>query len=428
MNWLGQLATTLRSVKGRKQIVYLSEGFDARMVQGRDVREKDDALSENDAVMSGKLYNVDSDMRFGSGQQLNNLARMERAFHGSDVVLNALDIRGIRGGNEESGTGDAFALAQANDGLFLLSRTTGGVVLQNSNDVGSDFARLLHRQEVVYILGFQAPPGTKPNAFHPLQVKVTGTPRGTQVTHRTGYYDSMSEDVNERLLSTADIITHDIPQHDVGVSTLAAAFPTSNGNFQVPVIVDIDGDQLLRAAKADRGSAEIFVYAFAEDGSVRDRLYQNVLLDLKKVGDRARSGGVRYYGTLTLPPGRYAVKALVRGADDRKGFSRTDVIVPKSGDLAMMPVPIDEHPKAVLIKGTTTEAYPFKVSGEPFVPCTAAQSKVALYVSGANAEDISVENGAKVLQKMNGMLLLDMPHGAELLVSNKGATQKVTVK
>src|SRR5207245_7829492 len=37
VDFLGQLAKTLRAVPGRKQIVLLTEGFDARYLQGRDV-------------------------------------------------------------------------------------------------------------------------------------------------------------------------------------------------------------------------------------------------------------------------------------------------------------------------------------------------------------------------------------------------------
>src|ERR1041384_2780468 len=156
VKWLEQLATMLRSVQGRKQIVYLSEGFDARMIAGRDARDKEEALLENDAIMAGSLAKVDSDARFGSSGEMSNLSRMEHAFRGSDVVLNAIDIRGLRGVIEPDGS-----VGQPNDGLFLLANATGGFVMQNTNDLTSDFARLLHRQEVVYVLGFKAPPATK---------------------------------------------------------------------------------------------------------------------------------------------------------------------------------------------------------------------------------------------------------------------------
>src|SRR5262245_64991402 len=39
INWLGAMALMLRSVPGRKNIIYLSEGFDARMIQGRRSEE-----------------------------------------------------------------------------------------------------------------------------------------------------------------------------------------------------------------------------------------------------------------------------------------------------------------------------------------------------------------------------------------------------
>src|SRR6058998_3742150 len=85
VNWLAQLATMLRSVQGRKQIVYLSEGFDARMIQGRDfLRDKEEQHSETEAIISGHPGAVDSDARFGSATQLSNLSRMEQAFRSSD--------------------------------------------------------------------------------------------------------------------------------------------------------------------------------------------------------------------------------------------------------------------------------------------------------------------------------------------------------
>jgi hypothetical protein len=215
------------------------------------------------------------------------------------------------------------------------------------------------------------------------------------------------------------------------VTTLAAAFPAADGSFQVPVIVDIDGAALLRAAK-NAGRAEIYVYAFAEDGGVRDQLFQNVELDLKKVGEKARAGGLRYYGTLALPPGKYAVKALVRGGDDRMGFRRVDVNVPKPGEVAAQLVPIDEDPRAVLIKGKARgeESYPFQLSGQTYVPCTVAQSKIALYVPGSNPDEISVETRAKVLAKTTtpgggSAVLLEVERGTnptlDVTVRKKGS-------
>lgn len=425
MNWLAQLGTMLRAVQGRKQVVYLSEGFDPQFIQGRDNRATEQTLAESDAAVVGRVWDVNSDLRFGNATQLTNLVRMQKAFHNSDVILNAIDVRGIRGGSEESGT-QSRMVTQSNDGLFLLARSTGGTVFQNSNDVGADFGRLLHAQEVVYMLAFNAPPASKKNTFHPIKVSLVNVPGRPQVTARAGYTDLPEQDFNERLLSTAEIIMNDVPQTDVAVSALAMPFPAADGTAQVPVIVDIDGESLLRAAKGDENPAEIFVYAFGEDGNVRDRLYQNVRLDMKKVGVRARTSGVRYYGTLALKPGRYAIKTLVRGVGGRNGFTRTEVVVPKAGELAAMPIPIDEDPKAVLIKGTSrdsAEAYPFELAGQTFVPCTSALSKVALYVRGAN--DFTVDTPAKILGRAKSggdtIVVLEVPKGA-------GPTLDMTVR
>src|ERR1044071_9223049 len=222
VEWLGELAKIMRGLPGRKQIVFLSEGFDGSLIQGSDGEQ---AKSNSDAIMHGDIATIESDSVFGSSTQLTNLRGLEQAFRGSDVVLNTIDVRGIRGM-----TGETASISDSKDGLFLLAGPTGGIVIHNSNNLNDDFQRYLHRQEVVYILGFYAPPPTKAGACHPIKVKVTGAAGRVTVANGSGYYDGGATDFNERLLATSDIVMNDIAQKDVRISALAAAFPAAGGN------------------------------------------------------------------------------------------------------------------------------------------------------------------------------------------------------
>jgi len=341
---LSALASMLRAVPGRKQIVLLSEGFD---VKGRE-----------------------------GGMAFREMARKFRA---SDCVLNAVDIAGVRPWNV------------SNDALFLLARPTGGEVLRNS-----ELATLPRRQEVVYVLAFQAP-ARRRGQFHNLEIRLAGVPGG-RASYRSGYFESGGESLVQRALSNAEIIVNDIPQSDVRIRAVSAAFPGGGERAQVPVIVEIDGGELLKDA-----GAEIYIYAFDEEGRVRDRLYQKMTLDLTKVGARLRGGGVKYYGTLSLPPGRYAVKTLVRaGENERRGFARTDVVVPRGSEMALASFFIDERPADwIMVKGTSHDpaaAYPFAIGGEAFVPSATARRKLAVIVYNAQPEELTTT--AKVLRKI----------------------------
>ena len=396
---LGALAKTLRAVPGRKQIVFLSEGFDPKFVQGRDARSMSEQQQENESILSGESYKVDTDARYGTSSSLTLLDRMAQTFRGSDVVLHAIDIQGVRAENDAA----QGARINSNEGLYLLANPTGGEVFKNANEIKTNFQRLLRQQEVVYVLGFQA--GTqKPGAYHNLKVRLVNVPGG-HASYRTGYYEAGTETPQERVLSNAEIIVNDIPQSDVTLNAFAAAFPNKDGNAQVPVILELDGSGLLKDFRGSQLPLEIYIYAFDQDGVVRDRLYQKLGLDLKKVGDRLRSGGLKYYGTLSLPPGTYAVKSLVRtGETERRGFGRADIVVPKANEIGVSnPVPIDESPKAVLVKGNshaTTAAPPFQLNGEQFIPAAAAKKnggpqKLVVFVHGATAEELTWETTPK---------------------------------
>ena len=443
VDYLGDLARTLRAVPGRKQVILLSEGFDAKYLQGRDARDTEATARDNDAVTTGQYWKVDNDARYGSTSSLSMLDRMAQSFRSSDVVLDAIDIQGVRVQNDVT----SGANINSNAGLFVLSRPTGGEVFQNSNDLKNNFDRMLHAQEVVYVIGFQASTAS-PGKFHDLKVKLVNSPG--RVSYRMGYYENGGESAAERALTTAEVIVNDIPQDDVHLAVFAAPFPASNGNSQVPVILDLNGADLARQAKGSMAAAEIFVYAFDSEGIVRDRLYQRLTLDMKKVGDRLRTTGVRYYGTLVLPPGTYAIKSLVRAGEpdkknpndvEKRGFARTDVIVPKAGEIAVLsPIPIDEQPKWLLVKGAdrgVTGDYPFELNGQNFVPSATASNKVAVVVFGATANELTWETTPKTKLlgtiPMTGgtklILQLDDPaqiSSLQITVHKKGVTEAQT--
>jgi VWFA-related protein len=396
VNLLGSLARTLRMLPGRKQVVFFSEGFDPRLVQGRDARAMTEAMEEMALVEHGEAYKVDSDARFGSSSSLSILDQMSRAFRGSDVVLHGVDIRGVRVQNDL----EIGAKINSNDGLFLLSNPTGGEVFRNSNDLDNDLQRMLRQQEVVYILGFQAPTAT-PGKFHDLKVRLRSA-GSVRVFHRAGYYESGAENALERALTNAEIVLNDLPQADIGVAALAAAFPTTE-RAQVPVILEISGSDLAKNSRTSQFNVEIYVYAFDEDGIVRDRMFQRLQLDLAKVGEKILGSGIKYYATLSLPAGKYAIKSLVRIPEsEKRGYARVDVLVPPSSDVAVSPPFFFEEPgKWLMVKGgshdTTNAAYPFQINGEPFIPSAAVSLRngeprqFAVFVYNAAADEVTWE-------------------------------------
>ncbi|HEX3583507.1 MAG TPA: VWA domain-containing protein [Thermoanaerobaculia bacterium] len=397
---LAALSQVMRVVRGQKRIVLLSEGFDPRLVQGRDAATSQDKLAERDAVERGEVWKVENDDRYGSASSLSLVQQMADIAKRCDVVLDTVDIRGLRA-NVDPRNGAATV---SNEGLHLLASATGGTVFKNTNDLADDLARVLKAQEVVYVLAFQAPVAD-PGTFHNLKVRLVDVPGGRAVA-RSGYYELGSGSEAERTLSDAEIIVNDVAQEGVHLASLAVPFGS-----RVPVVLEIDGHDLA-LANAPNVTLEIYTYAFDGDGSVFDSIFQRVTLDQSKVGAALRQSGVKYYATLSLPPGKYAVKSLVHVVETNKtGFVRTNVVVPRDGDLALsQPLFTDSASRWVMIRGASHDkdaAYPF-VANDEFVPAVVARVKdgeprrFVVFVRNAAPDELTVEThpGAKLVSKL----------------------------
>jgi VWFA-related protein len=435
------LAKLLRSVSGRKNIVLLSEGFDPRLIQGRDAALDAQQVEETVAAEHGEVWKIDSDNRYGSATSISILQKMAEMFKRSDVVLYAVDIRGLRVTHDvQNGERN-----QSNEGLFLLSQSTGGDVFRNSNDLRDDFAKLVRQQDVTYVLSFRAT-SAAPGKYHDVKVKLVDV-KGGRALHRTGYWEAGTEGMLERKLSNAEIILNDIPQTDLHVVSLAAPFPTKSDRSQVPVIIEATGDDIVAAAKDGHATLEVFSYAFDEEGIARDAIFDRMTLDMAKVGETLKKSGLKYYATLSLPQGTYAVKSLIRIAEtDRKGYARSDVVVAPSSDVAVSP-PMFMEPAGrwLMVKGgshdKTLAPYPFQINGEAFIPSAAVRAtdgeprRFALFVYNASVDEMSWDitpPANLVSQMMSGdtgvlKLVFDVPKldgvsQVDVIVRKKGST------
>lgn len=441
---LGAIAQSLQRLSGRKHLVLLSEGFDPRLVQGRSGIGGREHADENRAIENGEVWKVDSAGRFGDAASQKRIGAMAEEFRRADVILHAVDIQGVRVQNDAR----SGARVNSNDGLFLLANSTGGTVFRNSNDISAEFDRLTRQHEVVYVLGFHAPAG-RAGEFRALRVRLIDVPRA-RLEHRGGYYAAGSENAVARALTTAEVIVNDIPQDEIGISALAAAFPSASSSALVPVVIEISGSDLVEHARGGIATVDVFTYAFDADGVVRDSLHQRMRLDMKKVGDRLAQNGIRFYGTLRLPPGRFAIKNLVRVAEtDMKGYERVDVDVPAPGEVTVVrPLFFQEADDWVMVKATRDAAdtpYPFVLDGEPFIPATRATLRegeprlftVFVYHAGADELTWTIAPEAKLVSRTSGEVVTKYVFAIEsfppdlkqldVTVRKKGSTDSRTV-
>ena len=427
---LGGLARVLDATRGRKHVLFFSEGFESRHLSGHMAGgDKNSALSQDiasaagdsstpqgagDAAAYGEVWKVDSDVRYGNAGTRDVVTGALEQFNRSDAVLDAIDTSGLRADGDLSGSG---TLGSGTDALYTMATTTNGDLIRNSNQLEGELGKLEERTSLVYLLLYQPKALSRPGAFHALKVKVK-TP-GARVLARSGYYEPrpyQSLSPLERVLAAGDLITGGSRANEVEASLLAAPFASQTDLAQVPVLIEIPGKGLLAGDSGGQASVQIYVYANDAKGTLTDYMTSEMTLDLSKVGPALEAGGLKFYGTLYLPVGSMAVQALVRnGTTGRAGVFSTRVEVPEipGGAPVVLPPFFEEaQGRWLMVRGNPREDapprpadYPFVVGGESFVPAASAvvspvapaRVAVVAYNFGVSAKPEPLEVRAEVV-------------------------------
>jgi VWFA-related protein len=374
---LGQLAASLAAVKGRKHVVLFSEGFDSRLLLGREGGAPEEEQDQAE-IAAGRFWTVDNDNRYGSTELQGSLARMLEEFRGADCVIEAVDIGGLRAPTDASES----APRGGREALFVMANGTGGTLFEGANDLSAQLERLMSRTMVTYVLAFERSDARAAGVRRRLDVRVTGLPPGAKVAHRSGYDTPRPfRDLPplERSLLTSDEIASAAPRRDLDLALLATSFRQGGEGAYVPVIIEIAGESLPKPAPNGRLDLEIYGYVSDEVGQMRDFFARVVAVEIQ-AGDgtvRRLGGGIKYYGHFELPRGRYLVRVLVRDpSSGRTGVASLPLEVPPPdgvGEFLLPPFFLQAPGRWLLVREPEGAAdgqvvYPFVIGGEPFVP------------------------------------------------------------
>ena len=334
-----ELAKLMRSVNGRKHVVYLSEGYDSAILMG--TANESDRREMQEMAEHGRGGFIDPDKKYGNSDMLGEVERMLEELRRADCIVQAVDIGGLRAATGSQGS-LGYARKGGKESLFQLARDTGGDLYENFNDLSAAMGKMLERTGVTYVLTIQ--PETAPDGeYHPLRVELRGGPRGARVVHRPGYFAPKpfaQRTRMERMLTTAGQVLVGSEGGAIRSKVQTRAIPGGQGTADVPVLVEIDGPSLLHLHQGQDLPAEIYVYAMDEKGQVRDYIAQTLALDLFKLEAKLLKTGLKFYGHLELPPGKYAARVLVRnGRTGQYGLKVAPVEVPAFEAAAAVPAP-----------------------------------------------------------------------------------------
>ena len=381
---MGGLARLMDNIKGRKQVVYFTQGWDGTQLFGRTPSADDPKYQEDlQAIQRGQYWWVDTDNFYGNTQLQMDMVHMIEEFRRADCVIQTVDISGL--------TADPAQIERNRQAtraaLFYISNESGGELFQNANDFGSQLSKILERSTVTYLLTFR-PQGVEWNGeFHRLKVKAD-VPGSARLSYRQGYYAPRPWQALhplEKKLMASDAIASAETRHDLQIDLLTAAFPGSDTKAYLPIIIEVSGRDLLVGQEGDQLPVEFYTYASDQHGEMKDFFTQMVTLDLSTGRKAFVDTGLKYYGHLDLAPGKYLLRVLVRNAGTgRSGAETIAVNVPEYAEdepVLLPPFFVEDSKDWFLVResGSMTApqkvVYPFTVNGEPYIPVVAPALK-----------------------------------------------------
>lgn len=334
-----QLGLALRRVSGRKQVVYFSTGFSSTMLAGQD---KTDQTRTSEAIAQGRIWEVDSDSRYGDSRMRGMIQDSLQSLSRADAVVHSVDLAGLGQKEEYNQTmsqGMATRDSSGRESLGFISAETGGRFFKDANALLPVLREMADMTSRYYVLGVQ-PRDVRPDGgFRKLRVKVK--PKGIRVSHRPGFFERSAQletappPTLQRQFEAAELLVagnDGTPQLDlVPFRVLILPVPTEIAKQSLGIVVQIPRSSISSTA----GPLEIYGYANTATGEVAGHFAHFLRLDAEKGGGAGTAGsetfqGLSFAGRFDVPPGLYRLKFLAQRPQSGESTTRFfEVTVPE---------------------------------------------------------------------------------------------------
>ena len=348
------LAESLQSIEQKKAIVYFSAGMQR---SGAD-NQVELRSAVNAAVRANvSIYPVDT--------------------RGLQAIVPGGDARGGGGGGRGGGGGgrggggrglfsgasvmQQFAsLASSQDSLTTLAANTGGTAFTDSNDFGEAFRRIDRDMSAYYILGYSSGNLTRDGRFRRIQVRVKK--EGLRVEARAGYYaerDFAHTARGDRETQLQEQLFSAVSATDLPVFASAEFFRLAVDKYYVPVSLAVPGSAVPVPPGKDKVTLDVLGMLFDEMGQPVGRIRQTLTIPAG-TGKTLAGKQVLYQSGMTLPPGRFGLKVVVR--ENETGLTGSYEAPVRVPQLAQAPLKVSS-----VVLSTQLQAAPKGKSDNPLV-------------------------------------------------------------
>jgi VWFA-related protein len=319
------------------------------------------------------LYFSAGMQRSGQDNQVELRSAINAAVR-ANVAIYAIDTRGLQavvpGGDARQASGrgqDMFSgrgvqqqfaqLASSQDTLTSLATDTGGRAFTDSNDFGEAFARVTRDMSAYYLLGYSSTNPTKDGRFRRIQVRVKRD--GLRVEARAGYYadrDFTHTSRTDRDAQLEEQLFAAMSPTDLPVLVTGSWFRLAADKYYVPIALTVPGSAVPVANDKDPVTLDVL-------GMVRDERnfpvgrFRETLKLPPGTGKTLAGKQILYQSGVTLPPGRFSVKVVVReNTNGTMGSFEAPVIVPelKQAPMKVSSVVLSTQLQPVAAKGKST--------------------------------------------------------------------------
>lgn len=337
----------LEKLPGRKTVVLLSDGFKllTGIKQGFRLQSRDNSQSRN----------RDNPSSTPNTRILEALRKLTDAANRASVVIYTMDTRGLQtlSLTAEDNVNDIspdrieeqlldrqqeFVNTQA--GLAYLARLTGGLAIQNYNDLNQGLQRVLDDQAGYYLIGYRPDDSTfdpktgRPN-FHKIVVKVHRS--AVRVRSRSGFFGVSDAEAREQRTSGKqldDMLASPFAIADVHLRLTSLFGNDDREGSIIASVLHIDGHDLTFKEGPDgwrEAEIDVMAYTFGAYGEVIESLSRTHKIRARgETFESTLRDGLLY--TVNVPikkPGAYQLRIAVRDtASKRVGTASQFIQVP----------------------------------------------------------------------------------------------------